>query len=90
MKNITISNVGNVRRMSLPVDGGPIIDVNIPDAYKIDITMQDMLMPSKNLFDAVTSVDKQITVSQRLNPDPANPEKFLSPNLAGGLTGKTD
>lgn len=53
MKAINISNVGNVRNMQLPVDGGPRAPVNIPDAYKIDIAMQDVLMPSKNLLEAV-------------------------------------
>lgn len=53
MKAINISNVGNVRNMQLPIDGGARTPVNIPDAYKIDIAMQDILMPSKNLLEAV-------------------------------------
>jgi len=60
MSNIQISNVGNVRRLKLDIDDGVPTDVNIPDAYKIDITMQDLLMPSKNLYDSVTSYTKRV------------------------------
>jgi hypothetical protein len=73
MKNITISNVGNTRKMRLFIDDGGQTDVNIPDAYKIDITMQDLLMPSKNLYSTVTSVNLQNVISTgRVNRDDSN------------------
>jgi hypothetical protein len=53
MKNINILNVGNVRVMNLDIDGGPKAPVNVPDAYRIEITMQDVLMPSKNLLESI-------------------------------------
>lgn len=59
MKNITISNIGNMRSLKLPIDDGPPIPVNIPDAYKIDINMQDILMPSKNLLEGIVDGDYQ-------------------------------
>lgn len=54
--SLSISNVGNVRKLILPIDGGSNTDVNVPDAYKIDINLQDVFMPSKNLYAAVNDV----------------------------------
>jgi len=65
IQNLQISNVGNVRKLRLPLNGGPIKDVNIPDMYSIDITIQDLLMPSKNLHDAVTNS----SAAQRITTD---------------------
>lgn len=49
INNITISNIGNIRKLRLTLDGN-ITDANIPDAYLISITLTDLLMPSKNLL----------------------------------------
>jgi hypothetical protein len=62
--NLNISNVGNVRKLVLPIDGGPDHDVNVPDAYQINFTLRDVFMPSKNLYSAVNNQDTQRVISQ--------------------------
>jgi len=53
ISDLEILNIGNTRLLSLPIgDGGTLVDVNVPDAYMIAITIQDLLMPSKNLLSA--------------------------------------
>jgi len=47
--NITVSNRGNLRL--LQDDQG--VTCNVPDAYEISITLTDMVMPSKNLFQTI-------------------------------------
>jgi len=49
INNLSIQNLGNIRKLSLPLNGN-IIDVNVPDAYFISITLTDLLTPSKNLL----------------------------------------
>jgi hypothetical protein len=48
--NITIGNKGNMRKL-------PLLDKNmscvVPDAYDVTITLTDMVMPSKNLFQQI-------------------------------------
>ena len=56
--NLTIYNRGNMR--TLVNDSGK--EVVVPDAYEINLTLTDMVMPSKNLFDRVTS--PEVTSSQ--------------------------
>jgi hypothetical protein len=63
ISNLTISNFGNVRRLRLPIDGGPETDVNVPDAYKVDISLTDVFMPSKNLYAAVNDINAERVVS---------------------------
>ena len=65
--NITIYNRGNMRKFKEP-DGS---DAIVPDAYEINITLTDMVMPSRNLFQAIQSEAKRITstvVSSTTNP----------------------
>jgi hypothetical protein len=59
MSNISISNVGNVRNLTLNVNGNTNVSVNVPDAYMISITLTDLLMPSKNLLNV--SLDLKVT-----------------------------
>lgn len=47
--NLTIYNRGNMRL--LQDDGGR--NVNVPDVYEINMTLTDMVMPSKNLFQSI-------------------------------------
>lgn len=61
ISELNISNIGNIRRLSLPIDGSTATDVNVPDAYLISITLTDLLTPSKNLLDA--SVRTKVTSS---------------------------
>jgi len=55
ISDLSISNVGNIRVLRLPIDGAALTDVNVPDAYMISITLTDFLMPSKNLLDAAVN-----------------------------------
>lgn len=71
--NLTISNVGNTRRLRLPIDGGPETDVNVPDAYKVDIGLRDVFMPSKNLYAAVNDTNAERVVSRTAPPPPQGP-----------------
>jgi tRNA A-37 threonylcarbamoyl transferase component Bud32 len=46
---LTIYNRGNMRLLA-DTDGVP---VNVPDVYEVDMTLTDMVMPSKNLFQTI-------------------------------------
>jgi hypothetical protein len=46
---LTIYNRGNMRQ--LQDDSG--IPANVPDVYEVDMTLTDMVMPSKNLFQSI-------------------------------------
>lgn len=54
--NITVTNRGNMRRQ-IGSDG---LESNVPDAYDVQITLTDMVMPSKNLFQSLR--DTKVTV----------------------------
>lgn len=56
MSNINIQNIGNTRLLKLPINNAPEnTPVIVPDGYLITITLTDLLMPSKNLLNAVTN-----------------------------------
>jgi len=50
---LTIHNKGNMRIL---IDDSKL-PVNVPDVYEIDITLSDMVMPSKNLFQSIKNRD---------------------------------
>ena len=52
ISDLTIINLGNTRLMKLPINGNPECEVIIPDAWSIQITLTDLLQPSKNLLQA--------------------------------------
>lgn len=54
ISDLTIRNIGNIRLLELPINGNNRCEVNVPDAYFIQITLTDLLQPSKNLLQAVT------------------------------------
>lgn len=63
--NITIFNRGNMRTL-LDDTGGPTI---VPDVYEINITLTDMVMPSRNLFQAIRQKQSEVTVNNlRITP----------------------
>jgi hypothetical protein len=64
MSNISIENIGNIRLMQLPVNGDAKVDVNVPDGYLITITMNDLLMPSKNLLHAAVNTETRQKIQQ--------------------------
>jgi hypothetical protein len=77
MSDISISNIGNIRKMKLSINGNTNADVNVPDAYLISITLTDLLMPSKNLL-------------ANINGGPgASPSSRVSASSTGGGTGNT-
>jgi hypothetical protein len=58
--NITIGNKGNMRKLSMKDKN---ITCIVPDAYDVSITLTDMVMPSKNLFQQIEN-PKVITKMQ--------------------------
>ena len=61
VSNLKISNVGNIRRMKL--EG--LQEVNVPDAYLVTMTLQDMVMPSRNLLNRISIDQQKIGTSTR-------------------------
>jgi hypothetical protein len=69
--NITIYNRGNMRKFKEP-DGS---DAIVPDAYEVSMTLTDMVMPSRNLFQSIQAESKKVTaqmVSTATNPPNAS------------------
>lgn len=48
--NISILNKGNIRQL---LRNG--VECNVPDVYEINITLTDLVIPSKNLFQAISN-----------------------------------
>jgi hypothetical protein len=48
--NLTIYNRGNIRQLQ-----GPSGPCNVPDVYEVNITLTDLVIPSKNLFQAINN-----------------------------------
>ena len=61
VSNLKISNVGNIRRMKL--EG--LQEVNVPDAYLVTMTLEDMVMPSRNLLNRINIEQQKIVTSTR-------------------------
>jgi len=61
VSKLTINNRGNMRSL---VDSKGQVCV-VPDAYEVNMTLEDLVMPSQNLFGAIDSVSKQVTTSIR-------------------------
>jgi hypothetical protein len=57
--NLTIYNRGNMRTL-IDSSGGPTI---VPDVYEVNITLQDLVMPSQNLFQTIKQKQTQITIN---------------------------
>ena len=53
ISSLNIKNVGNIHRVNIKI-ANQEIEVNIPDAYSIDIAVTDFFIPSKNFLDSVT------------------------------------
>ena len=64
ISKLNISNVGNIHRIELPVgpSGKPLL-VNIPDAYLVNLTINDFFIPSKNFLDVLTSDKSKVSAS---------------------------
>jgi hypothetical protein len=64
MSNLKIENIGNIRKLKLAINGTNNIDVNVPDAYLVSVTMTDLLTPSKNLLAATVSSSARAAVNK--------------------------
>jgi hypothetical protein len=64
---LTIYNRGNMRLLN---------GVNIPDVYEVNITLTDMVMPSKNMFQSITKsvVTTETAAKQQTQPKDAVPQ----------------
>lgn len=63
VSNLRISNVGNIRRMRFEKEG--LNEINIPDAYLISMTLEDMVMPSRNLLNRISTDQNKIVTQIR-------------------------
>jgi hypothetical protein len=58
--NITVTNRGNMRRMV----GSDGMESNVPDVYDVQLTLTDMVMPSKNLLQTLENRTVRVQVFQ--------------------------
>jgi len=59
ISNLQIMNVGNIRKLKLPLSRGlGLQDVNVPDAYFINMTVTDFFIPSKNFMSSLCQTNK--------------------------------
>lgn len=66
--NLTIYNRGNIRQLSqnltYTINGAQQTNAytfNVPDVYEINMTLTDLVIPSKNLFQAIQERDLQVS-----------------------------
>ena len=79
VSNLTILNAGNIRNMSLPVGPG---NVNVPDAYIVNMTITDFFTPSKNFLSTIGSSEKGTLVQSFEGGDTlTEPEPELPPTV---------
>jgi len=91
---LTINNKGNMHTFTDPSNKNAICVV--PDAYEVNITLEDLVMPSQNLFDAIQSKQAEVTTSVKAfiptittpnpTPTPATTVQNIIASTAGQLT----
>jgi hypothetical protein len=59
---LTINNRGNMRNLMDPKGYACIV----PDAYEVNITLEDLVMPSRNLFQAIQTKAGEVTTSAKV------------------------
>jgi hypothetical protein len=59
--NLVIYNRGNMRQLRDDRN----LQVMVPDAYEVNLTLTDMVMPSRNLFQAIQEKQQQIVVTTK-------------------------
>lgn len=57
VNNLQILNVGNIRKYTLQLENGAT-EVNVPDAYMINMTITDFFIPSKNFMSSLCKEEK--------------------------------
>lgn len=77
--NITIYNRGNMRKFK-EADGS---DAIVPDAYEVSITLTDMVMPSRNLFQSIQAESKKVT--SNIVSTASNTSESVGANIASGI-----
>jgi hypothetical protein len=73
--NISIFNRGNIRQLS---KNG--VECNVPDVYEINITLTDLVIPSKNLFQAISNQPVRARYKQTNSNLPVEPQDNNSPS----------
>jgi hypothetical protein len=57
ISNLQILNSGNIRKLTLPIESGNK-EVNVPDAYIVNMTVTDFFIPSKNFMSSLCTTNK--------------------------------
>ena len=81
MKNLNVENVGNIR--TILMNNG--VTANIPDAYKVTMILEDMVMQSRNL---INRVNKPPIVSSSVQRNPLSPS-VSTPYINANTTSTT-
>ena len=85
VNNLQILNVGNIRKYTLQLENGAT-EVNVPDAYMINMTITDFFIPSKNFMSSICSEERSRLTNSTFDydsPDQTNiVEEFLRPRPA--------
>lgn len=71
---LTINNKGNMHTFTDPSNNNATCVV--PDAYEVNITLEDLVMPSQNLFDSIDGKQAEVTTAVKA---PALQTKVLTP-----------
>ena len=69
ISNLQILNVGNIRKLVLPLEDGNR-EVNVPDAYMINMTVTDFFIPSKNFMSSLCNKNKPSSLNGSIEGDP--------------------
>jgi hypothetical protein len=83
INNLRILNAGNIRSMSLPIDGTEQT-VNVPDAYIINFTITDFFTPSKNFMSSI-GISNKGKLTESVGTLPVPPEEIIIIDPATGL-----
>lgn len=75
--NISIFNRGNIRQL---LKNGA--DCNVPDVYEMNITLTDLVIPSKNLFQAISNQSVRTSYKDR-GINQSRPPQAPVPNFPG-------
>ena len=81
MKTLNVENVGNIR--TILMNNG--VTANIPDAYKVTMILEDMVMQSRNL---INRVNKPPIVSSSVQRNPLSPS-VSTPYINANTTSTT-
>jgi hypothetical protein len=61
ISTLVIENIGQVNRVPMTIDG-ETIEVNVPDAWNVQIVLTEMLAESRNIFNGVISKKNRVKV----------------------------